>query len=124
MVLFTFGKGRELLILWPSAAKSCHISPSLLKVINRKKVRIPKPPNHWMSARQKMIDKGMDSSPVKTVMPVVVKPLTDSKKASMKDFPKENIKGNPPTIDMPIQAMAHISMLVTKLSFLGEFLVK
>jgi hypothetical protein len=41
------------------------------------------PPIHWVWARQRRIPRGRDSISVRMVAPVVVKPETVSKKASM-----------------------------------------
>ena len=45
---------------------------------------IPMPPSHWMKLRQKSSPREMDSMSVRMEDPVVVKPDTDSKNASVK----------------------------------------
>ena len=42
------------------------------------------PPIHWVRLRQNKIPRGRDSTSLKMVADVVVKPETDSKKASVK----------------------------------------
>jgi hypothetical protein len=57
----------------------------------------PMPPSHWVSARQKSRLGGIASTSVKIEAPVVVKPETVSKKASVKDgIAPENKKGSEP----------------------------
>jgi hypothetical protein len=46
------------------------------------KTTIPMPPSHWVRERHSSRARGCPSMPVRTVEPVVVKPATDSKKAS------------------------------------------
>ena len=55
--------------------------------ITTKTMTMPKPPSHWLKLRQKAMAAGMESicSAVITVEPVVVRPETDSKKASTGD---------------------------------------
>ena len=44
---------------------------------------IPIPPSHWLSWRQRRIDRSSASTSVTTVAPVVVKPDIPSKNASI-----------------------------------------
>ncbi len=46
------------------------------------KTMIPMPPSHWVRARQSSRERGAPSMCSITVEPVVVKPATDSKRAS------------------------------------------
>jgi len=107
MVRKTLGTGLEVFILWLSAANNCQMSPSFWKVTNRKNVRIPRPPTHCIKLLHRRMGFDIWSRPVKTVIPVVVKPDTDSKKESTKDAFRPKKNGKPPTIDIPIHAKAH-----------------
>ncbi len=82
--------------------------------IRRKKVKIPSPPKSCIKLRQKIIDFGIESRPVKTVIPVVVKPLTASKKESIKDFSIPIINGRAPKIETMTQPKAHNNIAVVK----------
>jgi hypothetical protein len=55
------------------------LGPEHVKITIRKKESIPMPPSHCVSDLQKRILLGILSSPERTVIPVVVKPLIASK---------------------------------------------
>ena len=45
---------------------------------------MPNPPNHWVMLRHRRMEEGSHSTEAKTVAPVLVMPLMDSKRASVK----------------------------------------
>lgn len=77
----------------------------------RKNDNIPMPPNHSVTDRQKRMLCGIASSPEKTVIPVVVNPLVDSKNAfSQFEVTPLIIKGMAPIADEQIQPRAQRSI--------------
>jgi|SRR6056297_2079279 len=82
--------------------------------MRRKKVRIPNPPKSCIRLLQNKIDFGIVSKFTKTVIPVVVKPLTASKNASIKDFSRAIIKGIEPSKDTIIQPKEQRSIAVVR----------
>ena len=74
------------------------------------KTRTPIPPTQWVKRRHISTPWGMDSTSVITDAPVVVKPLTVSKKASKKlGSAPLSTKGIQPIRDRAIQAKATIT---------------
>ena len=72
--------------------------------IAKTKTKIPIPPIQWVKLRHNNIHFGKDSTSFKILDPVVVKPETVSKKASIKcGIVPENQNGRAPTIDNTTQ---------------------
>lgn len=72
---------------------------------------MPMPPSQWVRLRHMRIPRGTRSISVRTEAPVVVKPETDSKKASTNELNvSENRKGKAPTTPAPIQPRATIAI--------------
>ena len=90
-----------------SARRRCMPWPSLIGRMAMTNTSTPMPPTQWVKLRQKRPLRVRDSTSVRMLAPVVVKPDTVSKKASTKwGMSPEMQKGSAPKADMAIHAMA------------------